>query len=212
MIALKSPPIDQLTKAVFSLESKLPEFQHNLWKKQRGDELFKKLAIAITSSQTHFQQALNFIDANYSIIIGESNGEFKNGIRFQSKKIEYIRRTKEEIDSLGGIIKFLNKSLDPIEARERLIQMSAGIGPKQASFFLVSIGWTNQLAILDRHILNFMRLINLIKWNTSIQRLSEYVRVEQKFIEMCRSFNKCPFKFDLAIWIVMREWRKLNCH
>lgn len=91
------------------------------------------------------------------------------------------------------------------EARSWFVKHAPGIGPKQASMFLRNTGVSYELAILDRHVLNYMSKLGMYSDDSySISGLAKYRRHEQTLIEHAQELD-CPVGLlDWAIWIVMR--------
>lgn len=71
--------------------------------------------------------------------------------------------------------------------------------------FLRNCGVTYDLAILDRHVLNYMSAQGIYSGaQASISGLSQYGRHEQRLRDHAREMD-CPVGLlDWAIWIVMR--------
>lgn len=94
---------------------------------------------------------------------------------------------------------------DAIDARIWFVKHVPGIGPKQASMFLRNVGVSYDLAVLDRHVLNYMAAIGIYHGNAiSIGGLRQYCRHESALRDHARAFD-CPVGLlDWAIWIVMR--------
>jgi N-glycosylase/DNA lyase len=92
-----------------------------------------------------------------------------------------------------------------VEARTWMVKHAPGIGPKQASMFLRNIGMSYDLAILDRHVLNYMSVLGIYRGSTaSIGGLRQYCQHESVLRDHARAFS-CPVGLlDWAIWIVMR--------
>lgn len=91
------------------------------------------------------------------------------------------------------------------EARVWMVKHIPGIGPKQASMFLRNIGVSYDLAILDRHVLNYMSKLGIYSGSSHfISGLSQYYRHEGALREHAKGMD-CPVGLlDWAIWIVMR--------
>ena len=94
---------------------------------------------------------------------------------------------------------------DALEARAWFVKHVPGIGPKQASMFLRNIGISYELAILDRHVLNYMSKLGIYSGaNLFISGLVPYLRHEAALREHAQELD-CPVGLlDWAIWIVMR--------
>ena len=82
--------------------------------------------------------------------------------RYPNTKAKFIVKTCLGIynkDLSLGLI--LERCSDAYEAREQLIKKCMGIGPKQASLFLRNISYCKDLAIIDSHVIDYMKLMKL---------------------------------------------------
>jgi N-glycosylase/DNA lyase len=85
------------------------------------------------------------------------------------------------------------------------VSLASGVGPKQASLFLRNVGFANDLAVLDVHVLRYMDKMDLAPAITQIvHTLEGYERIELAFCKHARDLGFPPLCFDLAVWIVMR--------
>lgn len=128
----------------------------------------------------------------------------KRSYRFPKAKAGHLASTWAAVAGTGGSLKALI-SRDVNDVRAWLVSHACGIGPKQASMFLRNCGVTYDLAILDRHVLNYMSAQGIYSGaQTSISGLSQYGRHEQRLRDHAREMD-CPVGLlDWAIWIVMR--------
>ena len=95
------------------------------------------------------------------------------------------------------------------EARELLVKKVRGFGPKQASLFLRRIGYCAELAVLDTHILNYLRIARGIDPKPgALSRLSGYERIEVEFQRVAEEFGYPVGCVDLAMWVTMRVAKK----
>lgn len=81
------------------------------------------------------------------------------------------------------------------------LEQIPGIGPKTSRFF---VAWTRpeaRVAILDRHVLRWMRLngYNNVPENTP-GNLKQYARLERAFLEEADKRGVTPQELDLEIW------------
>jgi N-glycosylase/DNA lyase len=92
-----------------------------------------------------------------------------------------------------------------IEARKWLVKYVPGIGPKQSSMFLRNVGVSYDLAILDRHVLNYMLKLGIYSGTKLfISSFKQYYKYEADLQKHAYELN-CPVGLlDWAIWIVMR--------
>lgn len=91
------------------------------------------------------------------------------------------------------------------EARTWFVKHVPGLGPKQASMFLRNTGVSYDLAILDRHVLNYMSKLGIYcDAKNSISGLAKYRRYEEALIKHAEELDCQVGLLDWAIWIVMR--------
>ena len=130
--------------------------------------------------------------------------------RYPKLRANHIRRTAESIYQAGESIRnLLYSSRDSRDARVRIMGAAVGIGPKQASLFLRNIAYAEDLAILDRHVLQFMFLLGFFPANTrGMTGLGTYVEVEGKLRTYAERVRVNLSYLDTAIWVVMRVFRK----
>jgi len=133
------------------------------------------------------------------------NGQLRR-YRFPNAKAKQIALAHSTVRRLfGGLCSLLEVEASPRQVRSLLTRELLGVGPKQASMFLRNIGFSYDLAVLDRHILRYMRLSGLSK--VSVGRLNVlrvYEGVESVLVgEACRIGCTVGI-LDWAIWIVMR--------
>jgi len=126
--------------------------------------------------------------------------------RYPAMRANHIRRTMEAIylkrNSIKGI---LESSIDEYDARLRFMSIAIGIGPKQASLFLRNIGYTDNLAILDTHVLRYMSMVGLLPQKiNSVSSVQKYEQIENKLFRYTKKFKEKLSCIDTAIWIVMR--------
>lgn len=131
---------------------------------------------------------------------------------FYKSKAQYIVRTGLEIyqNSLTCLKDILEISKSEYEAREKLTNVCIGIGPKQASLFLRNIGYSEKLAILDTHIIQFMDLLDLRDKRGFSSSRSVYLQYEEVLQSYANSLGIKLSILDYAIWTVMRVARRVS--
>jgi N-glycosylase/DNA lyase len=134
----------------------------------------------------------------------------KRSYTFPFVKARQLRDTAKTIYGEGKTLKsILRESKDEYFARKFLIETAAGIGPKQASLFLRNIGFANDLAILDSHVLRFMDYVKIAKiLPDSISSITSYEKTESKLRNYAEDKEIEMSCLDTAIWIVMRVYQK----
>ena len=79
------------------------------------------------------------------------------------------------------------------------LEMVRGIGPKTARFFVLHSRPNQQIAVLDTHILAWMRS-NGVNAPKATPTLKRYLVLEDYFLREAWSRGMSPADLDLAIW------------
>lgn len=95
---------------------------------------------------------------------------------------------------------------DAVELRNRLTALP-GIGPKTASWIVRN--WTNSddVAILDIHVVRAGMLMNLYRHDERVER--HYLQMEQKFVTLANRLTIPTSDLDALIWSTMRATPRL---
>ena len=124
------------------------------------------------------------------------------GNRFASFLLSTIATMKDHGITLHQILRDADTAY---EARADLIKWVKGFGPKQASLFLRRVGYSFNLAVLDTHIMDYLRTARGIDFKPyAIARLSSYELVEKDFRRIAERFGHSVGCVDLAIWVTVR--------
>ena len=126
--------------------------------------------------------------------------------RFPSVKAAQLAKTHQQVLNTAKSLTYLLKGFESAsEARQWLVDFAPGLGPKQASMFLRNVGFSYELAVLDRHVLRYMELMGLHRpLSDSVHSMSGYIDMETSLRAHAED-AKCPVGIlDWAIWIVMR--------
>jgi N-glycosylase/DNA lyase len=128
--------------------------------------------------------------------------------RYSRSKAEYIVRTALEIykKNNSNLKELLMSCQNEYEARNILSEKAIGIGYKQASLFLRNIYYSENLAILDSHVIRYMILLKLVENDAKLILSNEktYVKLEDRLYDYASLNDKSISTLDIAIWIVMR--------
>lgn len=97
--------------------------------------------------------------------------------------------------------------------RETLDSLMAvyGVGPKTARMFLLHSRKHQHLAVLDTHILKFMRKKG-IRTPQTTPTGRRYLQLESKFLRLAAKAGMTPAKYDLAIWRQYATRQSLGQH
>lgn len=130
--------------------------------------------------------------------------------RFPSSKARQLALTYSAINnSSSSLPSLLNSFESDVVLRKWLVSNASGIGPKQASMFLRNCGFTYDLAILDKHVLDYMSEIGLFdRVPSSVSSLNKYTLHETELKAHASELGCSVGLLDWAIWIVMRVSNK----
>jgi len=202
--------IDELKAIQISIqdeiESRLAEFNRI---RKIGDDkaIFAELVFCILTPQSKarvcWAAVENLLDKNL-LLKGESDqilGEL-HGVRFKYKKSEYVveARDKLSIDGKIAIKSRISRFSDVCDAREWLVRNVKGIGYKEASHFLRNIGFGENLAILDRHILKNLRSLGVIEEIPDSLSRRRYLEIEREMMEFADRVKIPMSHLDLVMW------------
>ncbi|NCO11139.1 N-glycosylase/DNA lyase [Candidatus Pacearchaeota archaeon] len=115
-----------------------------------------------------------------------------NKHRFHNNKAKYIVEARKHYPIKEKL------SDDEIKNRNWLVKNIRGIGMKEASHFLRNTGSQN-LAILDRHIINIMAENNLIEKPKSLSP-KIYLEIEKTFNNLAKRMKMSSAELDLNLW------------
>lgn len=103
-----------------------------------------------------------------------------------------------------GLADLLNGFGEVESARDWFVKHAPGLGPKQASMFLRNVGVSYDLAVLDRHVINYMTIVGLTQDAAPARRMVDYRRDEIILRDHAAGFGLPVGLLDWAVWIVMR--------
>lgn len=167
------------------------------------DDYFYELCYCLLTPQSKAEYADNAVntlkkidflhkDINPAPILSNP----KNYIRFHNNKSKHLLHAK---NIFPHIMECLEDSTDQYQKREKLVQIVLGYGMKESSHFLRNIGFRN-LAILDRHILKNLSLLNVIDEIPKTLTKNIYIEIEQKFLHFANNINIPIDELDLLFW------------
>ncbi len=176
------------------IKSRLDEF-----KNLKEGEYFKEFLFCLITPQSNAKKCWQAIQEISKLEkLNEENVQeiLRTRTRFYNNKTSYI---VEALESWEKIKTKLSNS-DVIELRNWLAENVKGYGLKEASHFLRNIGKSkNEIAILDRHILRNLKILNVIE-NDKIKNKKEYFEIEKKFIDYSENIGIPIDELDLLFW------------
>jgi len=129
--------------------------------------------------------------------VAQIQSVLKKYTRFYKTKTKWIIEAAKKFDIIWQLV---NKNFEPVILREILVREIKGMGYKEASHFLRNIGYSFDLAIIDRHILKnllYYRVISSIPKNIN---KNKYLELEQKFIKFSQDIKISLVDLDLLFW------------
>jgi len=147
----------------------------------------------IISTKANFQDILDALSSPF-----EFEGGKKVSYRFYNQKSKYIHRflCRNDLDCIP--------EFNDILLRNWLLSVD-GIGLKTASW--VTRNWlhSNNVAILDIHILRAGKLTGFFESDI----LSDYLKLEKQYLEFCKAIDVQAANMDAIIWNFMKKNTKL---
>ena len=120
--------------------------------------------------------------------------------RFWSQKANYISTALRTLDEQPAP----HKSACALRA---YLMRLPGIGPKIASWVVRNWLGSNEVAILDIHIVRAGQLMNLYSMEDRVE--AHYFRMEQRFLDLASAIGAPPSDLDALIWSEMRRTPRL---
>jgi len=226
------PAIDRTIRQM-CLEVESLSGQERDWRSLSEEQLLYEASICIFGSQTVFEIAVaaadrvraagllkmppvatiphDYADRLVSLLSApvslETNGIRRQVLpRFRNRLAFLLSATVQTIHGSGSSLRaILSSATSGHHARELLVEKVAGFGPKQASLFLRRAGFCSELAVLDRHVLHYLRIARGLHLEShALSRLPTYARVENEFRRMATEFGHTIGCVDLATWITIR--------
>lgn len=125
--------------------------------------------------------------------------------RFPDSRARQLTATVLEVRrEAKGLSDLLGSFGDVETARGWFVTNAKGFGPKQASMFLRNVGVSYDLAVLDRHLINYMMVMGLTADPKPARRMADYRRYEIILKDHAAGFGLPVGLLDWAVWIVMR--------
>jgi len=206
----RNHPIEEI-RAIYNSKReeiglRLHEFE-KIWKTGTREEIFAELVFCILTPQSRgisCWAAVENMMKKGVLLAGDASQIVKelNKVRFLYKKSEYIIEARKKFldDSKVSIKSIINRINDGHKAREWLVKNVKGIGYKEASHFLRNIGFQQNLAILDRHIVKNLKFIGVLKEIPGSISRRRYLDIEKRMMEFSEAVQIPMGHLDLVMW------------
>ena len=189
------------------IEERLKEFRR-IWREGNNKDIFCELAFCILTPQSKARNAWKAISElrDSNVLFTGSEDEivpYLNIVRFNKTKAKnlYILRNQMTNEKGDFITKdFFSTFNSPFEMREWIVKNIRGMSYKEASHFLRNVGFGQELAILDRHILKNLLALEVIKEIPKTVTPKLYKEIEEKLKNYCKEINIPMENIDLLLW------------
>ena len=188
-----------------AIEQRLQDFR-NVYSKS-DESIFEELCFCLMTPQTKAKSAARVIEKlrEKNLLLTGSAEELKPwmaSIRFNNNKSRYIVEARKLFSDSEGIrIKSKLEQLgSPLAMREWLVKNVKGYGLKEASHFLRNIGFGEDVAILDRHILKHLVKNNVIPEIPKSITEKKYLEIEEKMKRFASQAGIPMAHLDLVWW------------
>jgi N-glycosylase/DNA lyase len=185
---------------------RLEEFKE-IWQNGADEEIFAELVFCILTPMARGKMCCVAVEnmlKRGALFNGDAHEIKKElvGARFIHKKTAYIIEARERFLNNGTVSlrSIISGKNGGHEAREWLAQNVKGIGYKEASHFLRNIGFEENLAILDRHILKNLKLLKVIDGIPDSLTKRQYLHTESKMLAFSKAVCIPMSHLDFVMW------------
>jgi N-glycosylase/DNA lyase len=192
------------TKIQKEIQKALKSYKE-VWKNK--EKVFEELCFCILTPQSSARRAMETIEQlkTHNLLdsgLAKEKEKYMNKIRFHITKSKRLEKVQEKFPK-NKIKKILidNEVLEnQRKCREFLVKEVNGFGMKEASHFLRNIGFYEDLAILDRHILRNLVKCGVLEEVPKNLNVKKYLEIENKMKNYCKKNGINFAELDLIFW------------
>lgn len=192
-------------KKKVAIQERLDDFRENY--KKSDEEIFAELCFCLLTPQSKAKLCWLSIEnlKKDGLLLDGSADEIRKRlscVRFGNNKAKYIVEARDFFTKNRKLkIKDkLNQFNIVFEMRDWLVKNIKGYGMKEASHFLRNIGFYEDIAILDRHILKNLVKYGAIKEIPKTITPKKYIKIENKMREFSNKADIPLSYLDLLFW------------
>ncbi|MCK4699390.1 MAG: N-glycosylase/DNA lyase [Bacteroidales bacterium] len=197
--------IDTYHQIIKDIHNRIFEFK-SVWNEADEKRLFQELAFCLLTPQSKAENAWKTI-----IKLTENNKLFEantssisndlNLVRFKNNKASYLVEAREMFfNNSKGIRETLSEFTSVCEKRKWLNNNIKGYGLKESSHFLRNIGFVEDIAILDRHILKNLKKFNIISEIPKSIPEKKYFQIESQMKKFSNEIRIPLGHLDFIFW------------
>jgi N-glycosylase/DNA lyase len=186
------------------IERRLDEFA-GVWKRHDEREFLKELYFCILTPQSNAHRCWETIErlteeGLLSHGCEEELAPCLHAARFKNKKASYLCKARERFTAGERLTDTLGMFPSAHAARMWLVKNIDGMGCKEASHFLRNVGWGQDLAILDRHLLATLADAAVLNEMPKSLSTAGYCRIEEQMRRFSWRIEIPMDHLDMAIW------------
>lgn len=170
-------------------------------------DFFAEIAFCILTPQSKALNAWKIIQTlkeNDLLFTADSDTleNYLNSIRFKKTKAKRLVSLREKLSINGSLEakKIIFNGDDVFKIREWLIKNIDGFGYKEASHVLRNLGFGEDIAILDRHILRNLLKLEVIDEIPKTLTPKKYMDIEEKMRKYSNKIDISMDRLDLLFW------------
>lgn len=197
--------IDTYHQIIKDIFNRIVDFK-SVWNEADEKRLFQELAFCLLTPQSKAENAWKTI-----IKLTENNKLFEantssisddlNLVRFRNNKASYLVEAREIFfNNPKGIRETLSEFTSVSEKRKWLNNNIKGYGLKESSHYLRNIGFVEDIAILDRHILKNLKKFNVINQIPKSIPEKKYFQIESQMKKFSNEIKIPLAHLDFIFW------------
>ncbi|AKC95651.1 DNA lyase [Sneathia vaginalis] len=170
-------------------------------------DFFAEIAFCILTPQSKALNAWKIIQTlkeNDLLFTADSDTleNYLNSIRFKKTKAKRLVSLREKLSINGSLEakKIIFNGDDVFKIREWLVKNIDGFGYKEASHVLRNLGFGEDIAILDRHILRNLLKLEVIDEIPKTLTPKKYMDIEEKMRKYSSKIDISMDRLDLLFW------------
>ena len=189
------------------IEKRLNEYKE-IWENGSNEDIHAELSFCILTPQSKARNAWKAITSMREdgvLFTGDAETltEYLNIVRFKNNKAKYLVELRNQMtDKDGKIITkyFFEKMPSVQERRNWIVENIKGMSWKEAGHFLRNVGFGQEVAILDRHILKNLVRLQVIDEIPKTLNKKTYLDIENKMKNYCKEVSIPMDSMDLLLW------------
>lgn len=189
------------------IDKRLKEFKE-IWKNGSDEDIHAELSFCILTPQSKARnawKAITTLRADGVLFTGDAQtiSDYLNIVRFKNNKAKYLVELREQMKNEKGEIitkQFFNLLPSTFEKREWIVKNIKGMSYKEAGHFLRNIGFGEDVAILDRHVLKNLVKLEVISEIPKTITPKLYLEIEEKLRVYCKEVGIGMDQIDLLLW------------